>query len=68
MNQNEIIEKALVLKNSLNAHKVILESLDYQLNEVLINVSNHNLPIKDEQNNVKNPHHQRYRGPNREPL
>ena len=48
MNQNEIIEKALVLKNSLNAHKVILESLDYQLNEVLINVSNHNLPIKDE--------------------
>ena len=48
MNQNEIIEKALVLKNSLNAHKVILESLDYQLNEVLINVSNHTLPIKDE--------------------
>ena len=68
MNRNEVIEKALVLKNALKAQKVILESLDYQLNEVLLDISNQSLPIKNEKNSAKNNYYQSYRSPNRKPL
>lgn len=57
---NHVIEKALVLKDTLKAQKVILESLDYQLNEVLLSINTQDLlQYTDEFISPKTPNYKR---------
>ena len=67
MTQNELIEKTLVLQDAVTAYKTILETIEYHLNELLLDMNNQSLNL-DEPTSNKTPNNQRYRGPNRNPI
>lgn len=67
MTQNELIEKTLVLQDAVTAYKTILETLEYHLNELLLDMNNQSLNL-NEPISTKTSNNQRYRGPNRNPI
>lgn len=67
MTQKELIEKTLVLQDAVTAYKTILETIEYHLNELLLDMNNQSLNL-NEPINTKTSNNQRYRDPNRDPI
>lgn len=57
MTQKELIEKTLVLQDAVTAYKTILETIEYHLNELLLDINNQTLNL-DKQNSDKSANHQ----------
>ena len=67
MTQKELIEKTLVLQDAVTAYKTILETIEYHLNELLLDMNNQTLNLNEPPSN-KTSNNQGIRGPNRNPI
>ena len=67
MTQKELIEKTLVLQDAVTAYKTLAETLEYHLNELLLDMNNQSLNLNEPTSN-KTSNHQRVRSPNRDPI
>ena len=51
MTQKELIEKTIVLKDAIESYKTILETIEYHLNELYLDVHNQTLQLDEPTSN-----------------